>query len=129
MGITVVIIDQELIFADALAARLEAEDDIDVAAPMHARTPTQYLTVACLADIVVLDGDLPEHAAMRLCEELCSRAEHPGVVMVSFSSEPERIADAARRGAAAWVGKHESVEHLLEVIRGVARGETWLPPG
>jgi len=48
--------------------------------------------------------------------------------MLSFSSEPERIVDAVRAGATAWVGKNESFNHLLEVIRGVARGETWLPP-
>jgi DNA-binding NarL/FixJ family response regulator len=65
---------------------------------------------------------------MRLCEELCSRDEPPRVVMLSFSAEPERIVDAVRSGATAWVGKNESLQHLLEVIRGVARGETWLPP-
>src|SRR5260370_29080 len=77
---------------------------------------------------MLLDGDLPERAAMRLCEELCSRDEPPRVVVLSFSSEPERIVDAVRSGATAWVGKNESLQHLLEVIRGVARGETWLPP-
>jgi DNA-binding NarL/FixJ family response regulator len=50
------------------------------------------------------------------------------VVMISSSSGPGRIVQAIRAGAAAWVGEDESVEHLLRVIRGVARGETWLPP-
>jgi DNA-binding NarL/FixJ family response regulator len=31
-------------------------------------------------------------------------------------------------GARAWVRKNESIEHLLRVLRGVTRGETWLPP-
>jgi DNA-binding NarL/FixJ family response regulator len=35
---------------------------------------------------------------------------------------------AIRAGAAAWVRKDESVERLLQAIRGVARGESWLPP-
>ncbi len=35
---------------------------------------------------------------------------------------------AIEAGARAWVRKDESVEHLLRVLRGVARGETWLPP-
>ena len=34
---------------------------------------------------------------------------------------------AVRAGAAAWVRKDESIDHLLSVIRGVVRGETWLP--
>ena len=50
------------------------------------------------------------------------------VIMLSFSSEPERIVKALRARAAAWIRKDESLEHLLRVIRGVARGESWLPP-
>jgi DNA-binding NarL/FixJ family response regulator len=128
MGISVFVVDQERTFADALAARLEAESDVEVVAAVHARTPAQALIVGRHADVMLLDGDLPERAAMRLCEELCGRDEPPRVVILSYSSEPERIVDAVRSGAAAWVGKSESLQHLLTVIRGVARGETWLPP-
>ena len=80
------------------------------------------------ADVLVLDGDLPGGAANRLCEEMSGRAIGTRVIMTSSSSGPARIVQAIRAGAAAWVGKDESVEHLLRVIRGVARGETWLPP-
>jgi DNA-binding NarL/FixJ family response regulator len=128
MGISVFVVDQERTFADAIAARLEAEDDVEVVAAVHARTPGQCLIVGRHADVMLLDGDLPERAAMRLCEELCGRDGAPRVVMLSFSSEPERIVEAVRSGAAAWVAKNEPLQHLLQVIRGVARGETWLPP-
>ena len=128
MGISVFVVDQERTFADALAARLEAEEDVEVVAAVHARTPAECLIVGRHADVMLLDGDLPERAAMRLCEELCSRDEAPRVVILSRTAEPERIVDAVRSGAAAWVVKSESLAHLLEVIRGVARGETWLPP-
>src|SRR5436190_20477494 len=128
MGISVFVIDQERAFADALAARLEVEDDVEVVAAVHARTPAQCLLVGRHADVMLLDGDLPERAAMRLCEELCGRHEPPRVVMLSYSSEAERIVDAIRSGAAAWVRKGDSLQHLLQVIRGVAQGETWLPP-
>jgi DNA-binding NarL/FixJ family response regulator len=128
MGISVFVIDQERTFADALAARLEVEDDVEVVAAVHARTPAQCLLVGRHADVMLLDGDLPERVAMRLCEELCGRDEAPRVVMLSYSSEAERIVDAIRSGAAAWVRKGESLQHLLQVIRGVAKGETWLPP-
>jgi DNA-binding NarL/FixJ family response regulator len=128
MGVSVFVIDQERTFADALAARLEAEEDVEVVAAVHARTPAQCLIVGRHADILLMDGDLPERAAIRLCEELCGRDEAPRVIVLSYSSEAERIVDAVRAGAMAWVRKDESLEHLLHVIRGVAHGETWLPP-
>jgi DNA-binding NarL/FixJ family response regulator len=128
MGISVFVVDSERTFADALAARLEAEADVEVVAAVHARTPAQVLIVGRHADVMLLDGDLPERAAMRLCEELRGRGESPRVIVLSRSAEPERITDAVRAGAAAWVRKDESLAHLLQVLRRVARGETWLPP-
>jgi DNA-binding NarL/FixJ family response regulator len=127
-GISVFVVDQERTFADALAARLEAEEDLEVVAAVHARTSAECLIVGLHADVILLDGDLPERAAMRLCEELSARDDAPRVVMLSYSAQPERIVDAVRSGAAAWVRKNESLQYLLQVIRGVARGETWLPP-
>src|SRR5437879_13241247 len=76
---------------------------------------------------MLLDADLAGGAANSLCEELISSGAPPRVIMLSDSSEPERIVAALRAGASAWVRKDESLEHLLRVIRGVARGETWLP--
>src|SRR5216683_2625458 len=128
MGISVFVIDSERTFADALAARLEAEEDVEVVAAVHPRTPAQCLIVGRYADVMLLDADLPGRAAIRLCEELCGRDEAPHVILLSYSSEAERIVDSVRAGAVAWVRKDESLEHLLRVIRGVARGETWLPP-
>lgn len=128
MGISVFVVDQERTFADALAARLEAEDGIEVVAAVHGRTPAQCLILGRQADVMLLDADLPEGVAIRLCEELCGRDEAPRVIILSNSSEAERIVDAVRAGAAGWVRKDESFEHLVDVIRRTSRGETWLPP-
>jgi DNA-binding NarL/FixJ family response regulator len=128
MGISVFVIDSERTFADALAARLEAEEDVEVVAAVHPRTPAQCLIVGRYADVMLLDADLPGRAAIRLCEELRDRDEAPHVILLSYSSEAERIVDSVHAGAVAWVRKDESLEHLLRVIRGVAQGETWLPP-
>lgn len=128
MGINVLLVDQERAFADALAARLEAESDIEVVGAVRVTMPGPSLLGRDSADVLVLDGDLPDGAANRLCEEMSGRASGTRVIMIGSSSGPARILQAIRAGAAAWVGEHESVEHLLRVIRGVARGETWLPP-
>jgi DNA-binding NarL/FixJ family response regulator len=128
MGISVFIIDQERTFTDALAGRLEAEEDVEVAVAVHRQAPAPSLLVARHADIVLLDANLPGNAAIGLCEELSGRDDGPRVVMLSRNADVERITDSVRAGAAAWVTKTESLAHLISVIRGVAAGETWLPP-
>jgi DNA-binding NarL/FixJ family response regulator len=122
MKITAVVIDEERTFADALAIRLNAEEDIEVAA-------VSQLTAGRAgwhADIVLLDVDLA--GSMRLCKATSGPPDKTRVIMLSQTSEPSRILAAIEAGARAWVRKDESIEHLLRVIRGVIRGETWLPP-
>jgi DNA-binding NarL/FixJ family response regulator len=128
MGLRVFIVDQERTFVDALAARLEAEADVAVVAAVSVEPPALRPVVAKHTDIVLLDGDLPGGTAFTFCQEVSGRGEAPHVIMMSYSSEAERIVAAVQAGAAAWVRKDESLGHLLRVIRGVAQGETWLPP-
>ena len=127
MVIKVLIADQERIFAEALAVRLADEDDMTVVGTLHVTRSGHLLTRAEPADVMVVDGDLPDDGANRLCAEVSGRAGSSRVIALSCSSEPERIVTAIRAGAAAWVRKDQSLEDLLRVIRGVARGETWLP--
>jgi DNA-binding NarL/FixJ family response regulator len=120
--ITVAIVDQEQTFADALAIRLDAEDDIKVVAVAKARSGP---ALGGCADIVLLDADLGGDTTNLLCD--ANSSPHTRAVMLSRTSEPERIVAAIQAGAAAWIRKDESVEYLLEALRGIARGQTWLP--
>jgi DNA-binding NarL/FixJ family response regulator len=128
MGITVAVVDQEATFTDALAARLQAEEDVEVVAGLLARAPVPWMIVGRRADVMLLDADLPDDTATRLCEEMAGREDAPRVILLSRTSEPHRILENVQAGAAAWLCKDASLDELLRVIRGVARGETWLPP-
>ena len=121
-AITAVVLDEERTFADALAIRLNAENDMSVVAVAQ---PTAT-TMGWHADIILLDVDLT--GSMRLCKATSGPPHSTRVIMLSHTSEPARIVAAIEVGARAWVRKDESIEHLLRVLRGVVRGETWLPP-
>lgn len=122
MEITAVVVDEQRTFADALAIRLNSEEDLSVVAVAQ---PTAT-TMGWHADIILLDVDLT--GSIRLCKATSGPPHATRVIMLSHTSEPSRIVVAIEAGARAWVRKDESVEHLLRVLRGVARGETWLPP-
>ena len=128
MAIRLFILVKERVFADALAIRLDAEPGVDVVTALYANAPPPQLRTG-RADVLLLDGDLPANAAFRLCEEMSRSHEAPHVIVLSHSAEPGRIVRAIRAGAVGWVRKGESLDRLIRVIRGVARNETWLPPG
>jgi len=128
MAARLFILVQERVFADALAIRLDAEPDVDVVAALHTNAPPSHLRPGKV-DVLLLDGDLPADAAFRLCEEMAHSPGAPHVVLLSYSADPARIVRAIRASVIGWVGKDESLDRLIYVIRGVARNETWLPPG
>ncbi len=119
---------QERTFADALATRLEEEPDMDVVAALHTNTPPHLFT-GSMADVMLLDGDLPGNAAFSLCEKMSQSQGAPHMILLSHSADPARIVRAIRAGVVGWVCKNESLDRLIDVIHGVARNETWLPPG
>lgn len=114
MGITVTVIDSELIFADALAIRLEAEDDITVTAVAQAASGS---LLDRPADVVLLDAALAAGAAHHL-----STAQPGGRSQVVVLGPGGESALAGLDAGWAWIGKHDSVGHLLTVLREVAGG-------
>ena len=128
MAVSLFILLQERTFADALAIRLEGEPDMDVVAALDMSSLPSRMLVSSQVNVVLLDSDLADNTAFRLCQELSQAPSAPYVVFLGHSSDPERIVRALRAGAAGWVRKDESLARLIHVIRGVARGETWLPP-
>ena len=125
--IRLLIVDQHLAFRDALATRLRTEPDLMVLAKAQSAEFAASVLVGRSADVILLDADLPDNAAMAFAAEIMQRPDPPRIVMLSTDSEPARIVAAVRVSAAAWVRKDESIDHLLSVIRGVVGGETWLP--
>ena len=130
METTAVIIDHEYTFADALAIRLNTEEGLTAAAvAWPPATSVRYLagiSVGWQADVILLDADLA--GAGQFCQAASDAPNAALIIMLSHTSEPARIVAAVEVGARAWVRKDESVKHLLRVLRGVVRGETWLPP-
>ena len=126
--IQVLIVDQQRTFHDALAVRLRAEPDLLVAAEAQSTESARRALAGRAADVILLDAELPDDSAAAFCTEMTQRVHPPRVVMLSAASDAQRIVAAVRAGVAGWVRKDESIDHLLRVIRGVARGETWLPP-
>jgi DNA-binding NarL/FixJ family response regulator len=127
MTVRLLILVQESTFADVLGARLEAEQDLKVVAALHATVLLPRLVTGSRADVLLLDGDFDGDAAFGLCGELSARRNAPCVIVLSHWSDPRRIVRGMEAGAVGWVRKDESIDRLLDVIHGVARGETWLP--
>jgi DNA-binding NarL/FixJ family response regulator len=127
--ISLVVVDGQCTFADALASCLAAEDGLLVVATADSAAATRRLLVGRHVDIVLLGSELPEglHLAAELARIRPNTPRPIRVIMLGTVPEATRVVAALRAGVTAWVSKDDSIEHLLDAIRCAMRDETWLP--
>lgn len=125
--LNVILVDRSRIFAEALAARLSREGDLTVVgAVLSARAVGQLLERGDV-DVAVCD----EHEAHDLVSSQArggQASRRPSVVVLAESGSYEHATALVQVGIAGWVTRDQSIELLLETIRGAARGETRIPP-
>jgi two-component system NarL family response regulator len=127
--ISVVVVDGQRTFADALAVRLAAEPGLLLVCAAESAAAARRLLAGRHVDVVLLDSELTE--GLDLATDLASTGSATTravrVIMLGTMPAAAHIVAALRTGIAGWVPKDESIEQLLGVIRGVMRDETWLP--
>jgi DNA-binding NarL/FixJ family response regulator len=127
--ISVVVVDAQRTFADALACRLATEPGLLVVASAESAAAARKLLVGRHVDVVLLDSELEGglQLALDLAGIHAATPQPVRVIMLGTVPNARRTVEALRAGIVGWVPKEESIEQLLGVIRGVMRGETWLP--
>ena len=126
--VRVAVVDDHQVFADALAERLAAEPDLDVLGTAASGAEAVALLDAHEADVVTLDLVLGFEDGLDVARELAQRNPGLGMVVVTGAGADDRCLEAVRIGVRGWVSKMEGTATLVAAVRGVARGETHLPP-
>ncbi len=127
-SLRVLIVDDHRAFAEALAARLSLEPDLDVVGVAHEGTQAISLARAVHPDVVTLDLDLGGEDGVALAQQFATLASPPSVVFVSGVSDAAHTVRAVRAGALSWVTKDAAIADLVTAVRGAARGESHISP-
>jgi two-component system, NarL family, response regulator LiaR len=125
----VLLIDDHMMVAEAVAARLSAVEDIWVAGRCSATDPN-LLDIVCRLrpDVITIEVEPFGPETGKVLRGLIAARPEAKVVVLSAESDMALALDAARAGAAAWVAKRQGATELEAIIRGVYRGESWYPP-
>ncbi|HEX7094741.1 MAG TPA: response regulator transcription factor [Acidimicrobiales bacterium] len=124
----VLVVDDHAVLATALSTRLQVERDLEVLPPATNAKDAVDVVAKRQPDVVVMDVDLGTDDGIELVPSL--REVHPpvAVVVLAGTTDVETVVAAMRSGALALVTKGDSVEVLLEAVRGAALGESRFPP-
>ena len=126
--IRVLLIDDQQMLIEALAARLSATPDIVVIGHCTTRDPDPGALVTLLRpDVITIEVTQAGDAATLLT--MFRTAWPPArFVMLTASRDPEQAVEAARAGADGWVSKESSIDTLAHALRCAARGHACFPP-
>jgi DNA-binding NarL/FixJ family response regulator len=129
--VRLVLADEQRTLTEALAARLDAEDDLHVEAAICAVEELAPVLAACPVDVLLLgtrdDSTVAGTPCPAVIHELAQLSPGLRVVVMAAYSDAEVVAEALQSGMAGWVPKEASLALLLDTVRGVSRDETWIP--
>ena len=115
-------------WADALERLLSPRWDIEVVTAHTAPSWVHHAVVNQQADILLAHLEPPIGDLETELGDLFAQNPGLGVVVLSDSHDEVLLCSAIRAGVRGWVEPTASLAHLVRVLHGVARGETWFPP-
>ena len=127
----VAIADGNALVRGALAALLDAEDDLDVVGEAGDGDEAFALAERERPDVVLIDLDLPGTDGLETTRRIFSEPALEGVrvVVLSESDADDHLFGALRAGASAFLVKDTEPAELLEAVRAVVHGEALLSRG
>jgi DNA-binding NarL/FixJ family response regulator len=121
MMITVLLVDDQAAVRLALRTRFALEPDILILGEAGDGETALPLAHALTPDVVLMDVMMPGMGGIRATEALRVSTPRCAVVVLSLDDGAVTRTRAEAAGAAAFIGKQEPPETLIETIRQVAR--------
>jgi len=126
-GIRVLVADDHPIVRDGIIANLQSQPDMTVVAEAADGAEALARIKEHLPDVVVLDLRMPCMDGLDVTAQVsASKLSSRVIIMTTFESE-EDVHRSIRAGARGYLLKDSSQEEILDAIRRVSVGETYLP--
>ncbi|MEW5774859.1 MAG: response regulator transcription factor [Thermodesulfobacteriota bacterium] len=120
------IIEDHPLFREGLKAILNRDPLFVIAGEAGSGAEGLRLARGTSPDVVVMDISLPDMSGIEATRRLLEAIPSARVMMVSFHSGVDYIADAFAAGATGYLVKESAAEKLLHGLHAVARGESYL---
>ena len=123
--IRVLIADDHRLVRKTLEALLDNADGIQIVGQASNGQQAVELARTLTPDVVLMDMAMPGLNGLRAIEQIRALDARIHLVMLSMYSDEALVRDALRKGARAYVLKHDSYTDLVPAIRRVASGGTF----
>lgn len=121
------LVDDHFVVRSGLVASLEMEDDIDVVSEVESGPEAIPAFEEHRPDVILLDLQMPGMNGIEVAEKLCESHPDARILIFSTFARDDEIAAALEAGALGYLQKSAGREELLQALRSVAAGESYLP--
>ena len=128
MPYRVLIVEDHKIMRDGIRALLDRGGEFIVAGEAESGTEAIQICTEIHPDVVLMDIGLPGLNGVDATTELLRNCPNAKVIILSMYDDEESVVSSIRAGARGYVVKRASSGDLLEALRAVARGSSYLSP-
>jgi DNA-binding NarL/FixJ family response regulator len=124
--VRLLIADDHGIVRGGLRLLLDRQADMDVVAEAADGAEAVEQALATRPDLAILDVAMPRLTGLQATREIKAHAPEIGVLILSMHDDDRYLFEALKAGAGGYVLKREADHHLVDAVRAVARGESFL---
>ncbi len=128
MSYRVLIVEDHKIMRDGIKALLDRSTEFIVVGEVDTGTEGVQMCMEVHPDIVLMDIGLPGLNGVDSTSELLRHCPASKVIMLSMYDDEDSVVGSIRAGARGYVVKQASSGEMMEALRAVARGGSYLSP-
>ena len=128
MPIRVLIVDDHKIMRDGIKAILKPALDLDVVGETDSGVDAVQLVRKLRPDVVMMDIDLQGMSGIEATVEMMRHNPDTRIMMLSMYDDEHSVISAVKAGARGFVLKRASDGDLIQALRTVAHGGSYLSP-
>jgi DNA-binding NarL/FixJ family response regulator len=117
------LVDDHALFREGLISLLSYQDDFTVVGEAEDAESALVQAHALEPDIVLMDIELPGEDGVIATQRLTMEMPAITVVMLTVRDDSQTLFEAIKAGAQGYLIKNVRTRELLELLRGLARGE------
>jgi DNA-binding NarL/FixJ family response regulator len=126
--IRVILADDHAVVRAGLKAVLGAAKDIQVVGEASNGRDAIAMIERLDPDVVLMDLTMPEMDGVAATKELVSRKSRTRVLVLTMHAEDEYLVPLLEAGAAGYLVKSAADRELVDAVRAVAHGDTYVQP-
>jgi DNA-binding NarL/FixJ family response regulator len=127
-GLTLLLVDGHRLIGESVARMLPQLEPVRTATFATSLSQARDVLDRGGIDIVLVDDIVDHESGLDLLEHTPRSGRHAHIAVFSATTEPTRVAEALRHGAAGWIVKDCGHEELVEALTTIRSGRRWVSP-